>query len=95
MHQHCNLQKRDYEENSIYFITVKIFQDFMCFKELAFCELFIKEWKSCKRLKKFKLYEFCVVYDYLNLLIHLSNEFNIPWKYTSLNYRELTNGAEL
>ena len=77
MNQHRNSQKRYYEENSIYFIVTKTFQNFPYFKEPIFCELFIEELKLCKELKKFKLYGFCVIYDHLNLLIHPNNEFNI------------------
>ncbi len=77
MSQHRNSQKRYYEENSIYFIVTKTFQNFPYFKEPIFCELFIEDLKICKELKKFKLYGFCLIHDHLNLLIHPNNEFNI------------------
>jgi len=77
MNQHRDSQKRDYQDNNIYFIVTKTFQNFPYFKEPIFCELFIEELKLCKELKKFKLYGFCVIYDHLNLLIHPNNEFNI------------------
>ena len=76
-YQHRNSQKRDYQDNNIYFIVTKTFQNFPYFKEPVFCKLFIEELKLCKELKKFKLYGFCVIYDHLNLLIHPNNEFNI------------------
>ena len=76
-YQHRNSQKRYYEENSIYFIVTKTFQNFPYFKEPIFCELFIEELKLCKELEKFKLYGFCIIYDHLNLLIHPNSEFNI------------------
>lgn len=77
MQLHKNSQKRDYQDNNIYFIVTKTFQNFPYFKEPMFCELFIEELKLYKGLKKFKLYGFCVIYDHLNLIIHPSNEFNI------------------
>ncbi len=77
MNQHRNSQKRDYGENSIYFIVTKTFQNFPYFKEPIFCDFFIEELKLCKELKKFKSYGFCVIYDHLNLIIHPGNEFNI------------------
>lgn len=77
MQIHKNSQKRYYEENSTYFIVAKTFQNFPYFKEPIFCELFVKELKLCRELKKFKLYGFCVIYDHLNLIIHPGNEFNI------------------
>jgi len=77
MQQHRNSQKRYYEENSIYFIVTKTFQNFPYFKEPIFCELFAEELKLYKELKRFKLYGFCIIYDHLNLLIHPGDEFNI------------------
>ena len=77
MNQHRDSQKRHYEENSIYFIVTKTFENFPYFKEQIFCDLFIEDLKICKELKKFKLYGFCLIYDHLNLMIHPNNEFNI------------------
>ena len=74
---HRNFQKRDYTDNNIYFIVTKTFQNFSYFKEPIFCELLIEELKLCKKLKEFKLYGFCLIYDHLNLLIHPNDKFNI------------------
>ena len=75
--QHRNSQRRDYTDNNIYFIVTKTFQNFPYFKESIFCELLVKELKLCKKLKEFKLYGFCIIYDHLNLIIHPDNEFNV------------------
>ena len=77
MRLHRNSQKRYYQENSIYFIVTKTFENFPYFKEKIFCDLFIEDLKICKELKKFKLYGFCLIYDHLNLLIHPNEEFNV------------------
>ena len=74
---HRNSQKRDYTSNNIYFIVTKTFKNFPYFKEPIFCELLIEELKLCKKLKEFKLYGFCIIYDHLNLMIHPNDEFNI------------------
>ncbi len=74
---HRNSQKRCYDDNLVYFIVTKTFQNFPYFKEPIFCELLIEELKLCKEVKRFKLYGFCVVYDHLNLIIHPGSEFNI------------------
>lgn len=73
---HRNSQKRIHQENSIYFIVTKTFENFPYFKEQIFCDLFIEDLKICKELKKFKLYGFCLIYDHLNLLIHPNEKFN-------------------
>ena len=75
--QYRNSQKRDFTDNNVYFIVTKTYNNFPYFKESIFCELFIKDLKICKELKRFKLYGFCMIYDHLNLLIHPNNEFNI------------------
>jgi len=77
MSLHRNSQKRYYQENSIYFIVTKTFENFSYFKEPIFCDLFIEDLKICKELKEFKLYGFCLIYDHLNLLIHPNKEFDI------------------
>ena len=64
---YSNSQKRDFTNNSIYFIVTKTFYNFPYFKEPIFCELLIEELKLCKELKKFKLYGFCIIDDHLNL----------------------------
>jgi len=77
MKLHRNSQKRYYLKNAIYFTVSKTFKNFPYFKEKIFCELFIKDLIICKRLKKFKLFAFCLVYDHLNLLFKPNDEFNI------------------
>jgi REP element-mobilizing transposase RayT len=77
MRLHRNSQKRYYQENLIYFIVTKTFENFPYFKEPIFCDLLIEDLKICKKLKKFKLYGFCLIYDHLNLLIHPNEEFNV------------------
>ena len=74
---HRNSQKRYYEPNAIYFTVTKTFKNFSYFREPIFCELFIEELRLCKKLKKFKLLGFSLIYDHLNLLIQPSEEFNI------------------
>jgi len=77
MVEHRNSQKRVYEENTIYFVTIKTFQNFPYFKEKIFCDLWIEELKLTKRLKKFELYAFCLNYDHSHLLLKPNKEFNI------------------
>jgi REP element-mobilizing transposase RayT len=74
---HRNSQKRYYEPNAAYFTVTKTFKNIPYFKEPIFCDLFIEELKLCKKLKKFKLLGFCLIYDHLNLLIQPGEKFNI------------------
>jgi REP element-mobilizing transposase RayT len=77
MELHRNSQKRYYELGNIYFIVTKTFQNFPYFKEPIFCDLLIEELRICKKLKEFKLFAFCLIYDHLNLLIQPGDKFNI------------------
>jgi len=74
---HQNSQKRYYNESSIYFITTDTYKRFPYFKEKIFCKLFIEDLRICKKLKKFKLYAFCLNYDHLHLLLKPGKGFNI------------------
>ncbi len=74
---HRGAQKRFYGPDKIYFIVSKTFANFPYFREPIFCDLFIDELKICKKLKHFKLYAFCLVYDHINLLIEPVGKYNI------------------
>ena len=52
MRLHRNSQKRFYQENSIYFIVTKTFENFPYFKENIFCDLLIEDLKICKQFLK-------------------------------------------
>jgi len=77
MISHHNSQKRIYELDKIYFLVSKTWHNFPYFKEPIFCQLMIEELKIVKRLKKFKLFVWSIIYDHINLLIQPSDEFNI------------------
>jgi len=66
---HRNSQKRFYNKNYIYFVTVNTYQKFPYFKEKILCDLFLEELKICKQIKKFRLYAFCLNYDHFHLLL--------------------------
>ncbi len=74
---HRNSQKRFYGNGYTYFITAKTHQSFAYFKEKIFCELFIKELKLCKQLKKFDLFAFCLNYDHFHLVLKPNEKNNI------------------
>ena len=74
---HRNSQKRFYGQDKIYFVVAKTFKNQPYFKEPIFCDLLIEELKLCKKMKRFKLYGFCLIYDHLNLLLQPDDEFNI------------------
>src|SRR3989338_6601186 len=69
--------KRILLENRIYFITTKTYQNIEYFKEPIFCGLLVENLRVCKKLKQFKLYGFCVLYDHLHLLLKPGNKYNI------------------
>ena len=75
--QYHNSQKRNYQDNNVYFITANCFQKFCYFQESIFCEIFIQDLKIAKELKEFKLYGFCLNYNHIHLLVHPNNKFNI------------------
>ncbi|MBU1165294.1 transposase [Patescibacteria group bacterium] len=77
MKKHRNSPKRYYEENEVYFIVVKTQNNYPYFKEPIFCDLLIEEIKLCKKIKKFNLFAFSIIYDHLNLLIQPGEEYNI------------------
>ena len=74
---HRNSQKRYYLPEAIYFVVIKTFENYPYFEEPIFCDLLVEELILCKKLKGFKLYGFCLIYDHLNLLIKPSDEFNV------------------
>ena len=49
---HHNSQKRFYGKDKIYFITANTHNRFPYFREDLFCELFIKNLRFCKELKR-------------------------------------------
>ncbi len=69
--------KRIYLNNQIYFITTKIYQNIEYFKESIFCDLLIENLRICKRLKRFELYAFCLLYEHLHLLLKPNGKYNI------------------
>ncbi|NQU77664.1 transposase [Candidatus Falkowbacteria bacterium] len=77
MKLHRNSQKRFIEDIETYFITTTTKRRFPFFKEEIFCELFIDNLRLCKEMKKFTLYGFSILYDYVHLLIEPGEEFNI------------------
>ena len=74
---HKNSPKRFYGPDKIYFIVTKTHQNFPYFKESIFCDLLIEELKLCKKLKRFKLYGFSIIYDHLNLFLKPGRKYNI------------------
>ena len=74
---HRNSQKRYYDDNYIYFIVTKAWQNYPYFAEEMFGEILIEELRICKKLKQFKLYAFCLIYDHLHLLIQPGKKFNV------------------
>jgi len=74
---HRNSQKRYYDENSIYFVTIKIYNGYPYFKESLFCDLFIEEIRIGKQLKNFNLLGFCIIYNHVHLLLQPGEEYNI------------------
>ncbi|MBU1164990.1 transposase [Patescibacteria group bacterium] len=77
MKKHRNSQKRYYDTNEIYFVTVKTQNNYPYFKEKMFCNLFIDEIKLCKKLKKFNLFAFCIMYDHVHFLLQPGEKYNI------------------
>ncbi len=67
MGKHRNFQKRFHEVGFVYFVTGKTKDDFPFFRidpkinlGQVFCELWMEELSSCKNLKQFELYAFCL-----------------------------------
>ncbi len=77
MLKHRNSQKRICFKDVCYFITVKTFNNFPYFKESIFCNLFMENFRLCKRLKGFLLYGWVLVYDHFHLQIQPGDKFNI------------------
>ncbi|NQT01037.1 MAG: transposase [Planctomycetes bacterium] len=77
MKKHRDSQKRYYDTNEVYFITVKTYNDYPYFKENFFCDLLIEEIKLSKKIKKFNLLAFCILYDHMHLLVQPGEEYNI------------------
>ena len=74
---HRDSQKRFYGPDKIYFITTDTEKRFPYFKEDIFCELFIENLHLCKKLKKFKLCGFNVIYDHAHILLQSGEKYNI------------------
>ncbi|MBU1092366.1 transposase [Patescibacteria group bacterium] len=77
MNKHRNSQKRYYDTNEVYFVTVKTQDNHPYFKEKIFSELLIEEIKLCKKLKKFNLFAFCIMYDHVHFLLQPGGKYNI------------------
>ena len=74
---HRNSQKRIYLDNAIYFVTIRTNNGYPYFREEIFCEIFIQNLKLCKKLKRFELYAFNLLYEHAHLLLKPSNKHNI------------------
>ena len=77
MIKHRNSQKRFYDQDFVYFVTVKTHENFPYFQEKILCDLWIEELKICKELKKFKLFTFCLLSNHFHLLVQPSENKNI------------------
>ena len=70
-------QKRFYNAELTYVVTVNVDGKIPFFKEQIFCELWIEELRLCKNLKQFELYGFCLNYDHFHMVVNPCKEFNI------------------
>ncbi|MCF7846112.1 MAG: transposase [Candidatus Peribacteraceae bacterium] len=70
MSLHRGSQKRFYDEELSYVVTVNTGKKLPFFKERTFCDLWIEELRLCKKLKKFELYGFCLSYDHFHVMLN-------------------------
>jgi len=74
---HRNSQKRYYDKNYIYFITINVQNKTPFFENDVFCDLLVEEIRLAKKLKRFLLYGFVIMPEHVHLLIHPGEEYNI------------------
>lgn len=77
MKRHRNSQKRFYDDELAYVVTVNVDEKVPFFKEEIFCELWLEELRLCKELKKFELYGFCLNYDHFHMILRPGSEANL------------------
>ncbi len=75
--KHRNSQKRIIFEDAVYFVTSKTFNNFPYFREKIFCDLFVENLKLCKKLKRFQLYGWVLIYDHFHLQVQPGDKFDI------------------
>jgi REP element-mobilizing transposase RayT len=77
MKLHRNSQKRFYNEEFTYVVTVNVEESIPFFREEIFCELWVEELKLCKELKEFMIFGFCLNYDHFHMVVKPGPEANI------------------
>ncbi|MFH1537213.1 MAG: hypothetical protein ABID45_04445 [Patescibacteria group bacterium] len=70
---HKNSQKRIYESNKIYFITLITQDRYNFFNEKIFNQIFINEIDICKYFYNFKLYGYVILLDHIHLMLNPLN----------------------
>jgi len=73
---HRNAQKRFYIPSATYLITTNTYNRYPFFQNTLLCDFLIEKLRICKKLKKFELYAFCILFDHMHLLLRPSI-FNI------------------
>ena len=68
-----NSQKRIYQHEYPYFVTVNTQDKSLFFKEPIFCDLWIEELILCKKLKSFEINSFCLCYDHFHMVLKVEN----------------------
>ena len=74
---HRNTPRRYYVSGGIYFITTKTYSNYEYFRAPIFCKLFMDDFEISKKLKQFRLYAFCLIYDHLHLLVQPYEKYDI------------------
>lgn len=74
---HKNSQKRIIEKGDVYFIACATKNRYPYFRDQRLCEFWIERLRFCQKLKKFKIYAFCLLLDHFHLLIQPYGENNI------------------
>ncbi len=74
---HRNSQSRIYRKDFIYFITSKTKDSFPFFQEEILCDLWIDKLQEVKKLKNFKLFSFCLLYDHFHMVLQSGTKHNI------------------
>lgn len=73
MLKYKNYQKRFYHSNGIYFITTNTKDGFQYFRSDKLCKILINTIKVNKLIKKFKLFDFVIMYEHLHLILRTPN----------------------
>lgn len=58
-------------------MTVNTENQYLYFREKILCELWVRELRLCKELKKFELFAFCLNYDHFHMLLRPCEEFDV------------------